>query len=55
MSKLGKWLLTHCDSNLHIDLRQGSPMRSKLIQAEFNFIRARTTCLFLGITLEGGS
>ncbi len=55
MSKLGKWLLTHCDNNLHIDLRLGSPLREKLIQMGTDYHRARAVALFLGLTLEGGS
>lgn len=55
MSRLGKWLLTHCDNNLHIDLRLGSPLRDQLFQAGFQFTRVRATCLILGITLEGDS
>jgi len=55
MSRLGKWLLSHCDSNLHIDLRLGSPLRDQLIQAGFDYSRARAVALFLGLTLEGGS
>lgn len=55
MSPLGKWLLEHCDNNLHIDLRLGSPLREKLNATGFGYTRARATCLMLGITLEGGS
>ncbi len=55
MSKLGKWLLSHCDNNLHIDLQLGSKLREQLQQAGFQFERARVLCLFLGISLEGGS
>lgn len=55
MSKLGKWLLTHCDNNLHIDLRLGSPLREQLEKAGFGYTRARATALMLGLTLEGGS
>ena len=55
MSKLGKWLLTHCDNNLHIDLRLGSPLREKLEQAGFTYARAKATAIMLGLTLEGGS
>lgn len=55
MSKLGKWLLANCDNNLHIDLRLGSVLRGKLIEAGFDYTRAKTIALFLGITLEGGS
>lgn len=55
MSRLGKWLLSHCDNNLHIDLRLGSELRGQLQQAGFQFTRAHALCTFLGITLEGGS
>lgn len=55
MSKLGKWLLSHCDNNLHIDLRLGSVLRGQLQQAGFDYARARLIALFLGLTLEGGS
>jgi hypothetical protein len=55
MSRLGKWLLTHCDNDLRIDLRLGTLLREQLHQAGFQFTRARALCLFLGITLEGGS
>lgn len=55
MSKLGKWLLTHCDNNLHIDLQLGSPLRGALLDAGFTFTRARGVAIMLGLTLEGGS
>ena len=55
MSKLGKWLLSHCDNNLHIDLRLGSPLREKLIAAGHDYNRAKAVCVLLGLTLEGGS
>lgn len=55
MSRLGKWLLSHCDSNLHIDLRLGSTLRGQLQQAGFDYTRAKVVALFLGLTLEGGS
>jgi hypothetical protein len=55
MSPLGKWLLEHCDNNLHIDLTLGSPLRGALLDAGFTYTRARATCLMLGISLEGGS
>jgi hypothetical protein len=55
MSRLGKWLLSHCDNNLRIDLRMGSILRDQLQQAGFKYDRAKTVALFLGLTLEGGS
>lgn len=55
MSKLGKWLLTHCDNDLRIDLRLGSELRGQLIEMGFDYPRARVIALFLGLTLEGGS
>ena len=55
MSRLGKWLLFYCDTNLHIDLRLGSPLRGQLQQDGFDYTRAKTIALFLGLTLEGGS
>lgn len=55
MSKLGKWLLSHCDNNLRLDLRLGSTLRDQLQQAGFDYARARVVALFLGLTLEGGS
>lgn len=55
MSRLGKWLLSHCDNDLRIDLRMGTLLHEQLRQAGFDYKRARTVALFLGLTLEGGS
>ena len=54
MSPVARFLLSYCDENLRINLRD--PVVASVMQhCLIGYTRAKVTALFLGVTLEGGS
>lgn len=51
MSKLGKFLLTHCTNELIINLRG---MRDQIEEHGCNYWEARVLAIFLGMTIVEG-